>query len=364
MLLSTEQKTKVVKWYWESKSIIVVQRHFRRFFKTSHAPCARTILRLQEKFIAKGTVKTEHKGQSGRKKFKRVSRTVQKIKHLICKVPSKSIRKLAQEVGCGPTLVHSILHDDLKLKPYKIKKRQELSDSDKKQRLNFALWLKEKLHSEPQFTSRVWFSDEAHFTLHGSLNKQNNRIWSDELPPEAVSEYPLHSPKVTAWCALSASGVVGPFFFESPNGTTTTVDQHGYVEVLEKFWRQLQDDQNQTNRRSAPAWFQQDGAPAHTSNLALQWLHDHFGARLVSRKTATPWPAHSPDLTPMDFYLWGYLKSEVTKKKAKNLSELKDMIAEAVRGITPDTCARVIRQVEDRAEICIRQKGGHVENGI
>ena len=362
MLLSTEQKTKIVKWYWESKSIVVVQRHFRRFFKTSAAPCARTILRLQEKFIAKGTVKNEHKGQSGRKKFKRVSQTVQKIKHLVTRVPSKSIRKLAQEVGCGPTLVHSILRDDLGLKPYKIKKRQALSESDKKQRLNFALWLKEKLNSEPQFASRVWFSDEAHFLLHGNVNRQNSRIWAGEPPPEAVSEHPLHSPKVTVWCALSASGVVGPFFFETPNGSTTTVDQHGYVEVLEKFWRQLQDDPVQSNRRNPPVWFQQDGAPAHTSRLALQWLDDHFGARLLSRKTPTPWPAHSPDLTPMDFYLWGYLKAEVCKKKAKNLTELKTMIAEAVRGITSDTCARVIRQVEARAEICIRQKGGHVEN--
>ena len=33
-----------------------------------------------------------------------------------------------------------------------------------------------------------------------------------QLPPESVSERPLHSPKVTAWCAMSASGVVGPFF--------------------------------------------------------------------------------------------------------------------------------------------------------
>ena len=313
------------------------------------------------KSIAKRTVKNENKGQSGQKKFKRTKETVQKIKQLISKVPTKSIRKLAREVGCGSTSVHSILHEDLGLKPYKVKYQQEFSEGDKKQRLDYGLWLKEKLNSEPQFTSRVLFSDEAHFTLHGGANRQSSRIWADKPPSEAVSEHPLHSPRVTAWCALSASGVVGPFF-EAPNGSTTTVDQHGYVEGLDKFWRQLQDNSGHNGRRNTRVWFQQNGAPAHTSKLALQWLNDHFGARVLSRKTPTPWPAHSPDLTPLDFFLWGYLKSEVYKKKANNLSELKKAITEVVRSIGPDTCAAVIRQVEAQADICIRRKRGHVEN--
>ena len=66
----------------------------------------------------------------------------------------------------------------------------------------------------------------------------------------------------------------------------------------------------------------------------------------------------------MDFHLWGYVKSEVYRKKATTLSELKRRIAEAVRGITTDTCATVIRQVEARAGLCIPQKGGHVENSM
>ena len=83
-------KTKIVKWHWESKSIVAVQRPFRRFFKTSASPCARTILRLQYNFIAKGTIQNENKGQSGRKKFKRVHQIIQKVKQLISRVPSTS----------------------------------------------------------------------------------------------------------------------------------------------------------------------------------------------------------------------------------------------------------------------------------
>ena len=84
---------------------------------------------------------------------------MKKIKQLITRVPSKSIRQLAQEVGCDPTLVHSVLHTDLELKPYKIKIQQALSEDDKKQMLAFATWSKDKVNSDQRFTSRVWFSD-------------------------------------------------------------------------------------------------------------------------------------------------------------------------------------------------------------
>ena len=58
-------------------------------------------------------------------------------------------------------------------------------------------------------------------------------------------------------------------------------------------------------------WFQQDGATAHTAGAARNWLRDRFGQRLISRGAEHSWPARSPDLTPLDFFLWGHLKSEV-----------------------------------------------------
>ena len=53
----------------------------------------------------------------------------------------------------------------------------------------------------------VWFTDEAHFYLNGIVNSQHCRIWGKEAPNE-VNERPLHSDKCTAWCALSANGIL------------------------------------------------------------------------------------------------------------------------------------------------------------
>ncbi|KAE9536186.1 hypothetical protein AGLY_007409 [Aphis glycines] len=73
-------------------------------------------------------------------------------------------------------------------------------------------------------------SDEAHFHLCGTVNKQNMRYWAPENPHE-IHQSPLHSLKVTVWCAVSRFGVIGPYFFEE-RGQTVTVTSDRYVAML------------------------------------------------------------------------------------------------------------------------------------
>lgn len=49
-------------------------------------------------------------------------------------------------------------------------------------------------------------------------------------------------------------------------------------------------------------WFQQDVAAPHTARHVLSWLHETFGANLISFKTKKIWPPHSPDLRPLIFF--------------------------------------------------------------
>ena len=56
-------------------------------------------------------------------------------------------------------------------------------------------------------------SDEAHFHLNGSVNKQNFRYWST-INPRQVHEHPLHCDRVTVWAAVIKFGVIGAYFFQ------------------------------------------------------------------------------------------------------------------------------------------------------
>jgi len=40
-------------------------------------------------------------------------------------------------------------------------------------------------------------------------------------------------------------------------------------------------------------------------------LRERFGEQFISRLGPVNWPPISYDITPLDFFLWGYVKSKV-----------------------------------------------------
>ncbi|GFW91726.1 uncharacterized protein TNCV_4501451 [Trichonephila clavipes] len=80
-------------------------------------------------------------------------------------------------------------------------------------------------------------------------------------------------------------------------------------------------------------WFQQDGATCHTARATIDLLKDTFGDRLISRFGPVNWPPRSCDLTPLDYFLWGYVKSLVYADKPQTLDHLKDNIRRVIADI-------------------------------
>ena len=109
-------------------------------------------------------------------------------------------------------------------------------------------------------------------------------------------------------------------------------------------------------------WFQQDGATPHTAGHVLEWLRETFGRKLISFKTDRVWPPHSPDLSPLDFFLWGHLKDSVYDPKPDTLEQLKSAIRREMRKITPAMCANVIENLKKRLDVVSTQKGRHIEH--
>lgn len=91
-------------------------------------------------------------------------------------------------------------------------------------------------------------------------------------------------------------------------------------------------------------WFQQDGATPHTAGCVLQRLDNLFGDQYISYRTANVWPPRSPDLNPLDFFLWGYLKDRVYSPSPKTTEDLKTAITREMRSISVDTCKAVIKK--------------------
>ncbi|GFT11600.1 DUF4817 domain-containing protein [Trichonephila clavipes] len=173
------------------------------------------------------------------------------------------------------------------------------------------------------------FSDEAHFWLNGYVNKQNCRIWS-EANPQVYVETPLHPEKLTVWCALWAGGIISPYFFKNDEGHNVTVNGDRYRAMITNFFIP-----ELNNHDVQELWFQQDGATCHTARAIIDLLKDTFGDRLISRFGPVNWPPRSCDLTPLDYFLWGYVKSLVYADKPQTPDHLEDNIRRVIADIRP-----------------------------
>lgn len=201
-------------------------------------------------------------------------------------------------------------------------------------------------------------SSSNNFELSGRVNKQNCRIYGTSNP-EAIQEQPHYQQKVTVWCGVSAKCIIGPYFYENDNGVTETVNKERYVAMMRKYVMP------QIRRNGMEHyWFQQDGAPPHTCRFTIDYLKPLFPGRLISKNGDFDWPPRSPDLTPPDFYLWGYLKSKVYISKPRTLAQLKNNIRREIRKISAETLEKVMKNAEKRAHFAIKEKGGHLHDII
>jgi hypothetical protein len=202
----------------------------------------------------------------------------------------------------------------------------------------------------------LFMTDEAHFHLNGLVNQRNCRYWSDQNP-KLIHERPLHSPKLTIWCAVSSTVVIGPYIFEDDNGTTVTVTSERYRQMItELFLPELR-------RKRIPirqVWFQKDRATAHTARFSMEAIRTDFRGSVISRFGDIDWPPRSPDLSICDYFLWGFLKSSVYHYKPRTLEELKGAIPVKVDQFDRAMLERVEANFRERLVKCIIENDRHL----
>ncbi|GFU36563.1 uncharacterized protein TNCV_2898171 [Trichonephila clavipes] len=84
------------------------------------------------------------------------------------------------------------------------------------------------------------------------------------------------------------------------------------------------------------------GSNKTAQHATIDLLKDTFGDRLFSRFGPVNWPPRSCDLTPLDYFLWGYVKSLVYSNKPQTLDHLEDNIGRVIADIRPQMLEKVI----------------------
>ncbi|XP_046685554.1 uncharacterized protein LOC124371263 [Homalodisca vitripennis] len=119
-------------------------------------------------------------------------------------------------------------------------------------------------------------------------------------------ETELNAPGVSVWAGIFSGGLIGPYFFNGP------VNAEHYREMLYEVLIALENNplfENVQPVKDRLIW-QQDGAPPHYGVIVRDFLNENFN-KWIGRRGTIEWPPRSPDITPMDFSVWGILKNEV-----------------------------------------------------
>lgn len=264
--------------------------------------------------------------------------------------PTTSSRRISMQLNIPKTRVLRTLHLH-GLYPFHIQKVQHLQPGDNAARLQFCEWIK----THRCIVSRILFTDEATFTRDGVNNTRNFHQWSDENPHATTDNKFQRRFSVNVWCGIVDDELIGPFILENRLVAET------YMEFLRnELFTSLENTPLLTRMNM---YFQHDGAPPHTAHRVREFLNEHFAGKLIGAGGVINWPPRSPDLTPLDYCIWGWMKSEVYKVKVNTRDELITRIFDAAALIKEkkDVLATATQNIRKRVKKCIDCNGGIFE---
>ena len=171
----------------------------------------------------------------------------------------------------------------------------------------------------------------------------NNR----DVPRVMKTKFPA---TVMVFGVVSSEGhIMPPHIFEVGLKVNTKV----YLDVLKSVvipWC------NQVAGGGPWVW-QQDSAPAHKSKETQAWLQkEYFAFELFSH-----WPPSSPDLNPLDYFVWSYIENITNmtshNTKASLIAAIRWVFAELLPALVEKACS----QFRIRIEVVIEAEGGCME---
>ena len=260
--------------------------------------------------------------------------------------PHVSTRRIQAHTGIDRSSTQKMLKKDLHMKAYHPPAAQALKAPDAAKRVKWAEDLLDAVILDFTYPDYILWTDEAIFHLNGTVNRHNAITWATHVYIERDTQ---KKAGVMLWVGLIKDSIIGPFFFDS------SVTGGVYLNLLKRsVWpalRALMRDEIDL------VYFQQDGASAHYSKVARRWLDDTFKERWIGKAGPIPWPARSPDLSPLDFWLWGYLRNQVYGQQLDTLTELRRAIKNAIQAIPARMVHNATLKVVENARKLVEIQG-------
>ncbi|KAJ8946092.1 hypothetical protein NQ318_010389 [Aromia moschata] len=282
---------------------------------------------------------------AGRQRFARNVNVEERVLNRVWEDSTLSTRRLGMLEYISQSSVWRILHKQ-SLYPFHAVKVQELLPTDFQKRLEFCRSMLQKHRDDPLFFKRILFTDES-----------NHHEWADANPRATVTRHSQFRFKINYLVGILGNNILGAV--ELPSNLNSV----NYLDFLRNGLQDLLDDVPLQDRVNM--WFMQNGAAQHYELIVRQWLEENYPERWFGWFVEAPqfWPPRSPDLNPLDFYLWRELKQSVYSRQVLNIDDLHERVNNNILRIklSVDVLEKLRFNFLKRIRACIRANGGHFE---
>jgi inhibitor of nuclear factor kappa-B kinase subunit alpha len=245
-----------------------------------------------------------------------------------------------------------VLKVDLGLKALKMRKTHMLNQKSKDARKAKCKVLLQRI--APDLFDHILFSDEKIFDIEAKWNRQNVRCYAPtvkEVPTGANRmQRTLHPASMMVWAGVSSFGKTPLVFVQQ--GVKICKDNY-ISDILQPHVFPLTD----TMFAGSQWWLQQDSAPAHKANLTQDWCRRH----LPGFFSTSEWPASSPDLNPLDYFVWSRLEQLACTINHPSVSSLKRSLSKAWAELPMEEVRAAVQAWRKRLAACVKAKGAFLE---
>ena len=98
--------------------------------------------------------------------------------------------------------------------------------------------------------------------------------------------------------------------------------------------------------------------------VVRDWLTDKFKDRVISNKMDIAWPPKSPDMSPLDYWLWGACDQHLKVTKPRNIEELIEHVNDYAKSIPKEQVYKAVRDIYVRAGCCLDNGGAAFESKL
>ena len=161
---TTQQRIKIIEAYFATKSVLLTQWQCRRDLGRNNIPDRSIVQRLVDKFRKIENVADAHKDRH-RSSFGVIPENIQNFRQRLEESPRKSTRCLSQETVISRTSVLRILHDDVKLFPFKTQILRRQTDQNKAEGETFCEDILQTIENDPGLLDLNDLNDVDHCGL-------------------------------------------------------------------------------------------------------------------------------------------------------------------------------------------------------